>query len=228
MDKKKKIMIVDDDPNIVELIDIYLKKEGYETDKHLSGVTALDRFDAVEPDLILLDIMLPEIDGYDVCTEVRKKSDVPIIMITAKGETFDKVLGLELGADDYLVKPFEAAELLARVKAVLRRYGNEMPQKKVLEIPNLKIDLNEYSITYHGKKLEMPKKELELLHFLIANPNHVFTREKLLDKIWGYEYVGESRTVDVHIKRVREKLSQEDPWEIKTVWSVGYKFQNKE
>lgn len=228
MDKKKKIMIVDDDPNIVELIDIYLKKEGYETDKHLSGVTALDRFDAVEPDLILLDIMLPEIDGYDVCTEVRKKSDVPIIMITAKGETFDKVLGLELGADDYLVKPFEAAELLARVKAVLRRYGNEMPQKKVLEIPNLKIDLNDYSLTYHGKKLEMPKKELELLHFLIANPNHVFTREQLLDKIWGYEYVGESRTVDVHVKRVREKLSQEDPWEIKTVWSVGYKFQNKE
>ena len=228
MDKKRKIMIVDDDPNIVELIDIYLKKEGYETDKHLSGVTALDRFDAVEPDLILLDIMLPEIDGYDVCTEVRKKSDVPIIMITAKGETFDKVLGLELGADDYLVKPFEAAELLARVKAVLRRYGNEMPQKKVLEIENLKIDLNEYSLTYHGKKLEMPKKELEVLHFLIANPNHVFTREKLLDKIWGYEYVGESRTVDVHIKRIREKLSQEDPWEIKTVWSVGYKFQNKE
>lgn len=228
MDKKRKIMIVDDDPNIVELIDIYLKKEGYETDKHLSGVTALDRFDAVEPDLILLDIMLPEIDGYDVCTEVRKKSDVPIIMITAKGETFDKVLGLELGADDYLVKPFEAAELLARVKAVLRRYGNEMPQKKVLEIPNLKIDLNDYSLTYHGKKLEMPKKELELLHFLIANPNHVFTREQLLDKIWGYEYVGESRTVDVHVKRVREKLSQEDPWEIKTVWSVGYKFQNKE
>jgi len=221
-------MIVDDDPNIVELIDIYLKKEGYETDKHLSGVTALDRFDAVEPDLILLDIMLPEIDGYDVCTEVRKKSDVPIIMITAKGETFDKVLGLELGADDYLVKPFEAAELLARVKAVLRRYGNEMPQKKVLEIENLKIDLNDYSLTYHGKKLEMPKKELELLHFLIANPNHVFTREQLLDKIWGYEYVGESRTVDVHIKRVREKLSHEDPWEIKTVWSVGYKFQNKE
>jgi DNA-binding response OmpR family regulator len=228
MDKKRKIMIVDDDPNIVELIDIYLKKEGYETDKHLSGVTALDRFDAVEPDLILLDIMLPEIDGYDVCTEVRKKSDVPIIMITAKGETFDKVLGLELGADDYLVKPFEAAELLARVKAVLRRYGNEMPQKKVLEIENLKIDLNDYSLTYHGKKLEMPKKELELLHFLIANPNHVFTREQLLDKIWGYEYVGESRTVDVHIKRVREKLSHEDPWEIKTVWSVGYKFQNKE
>jgi DNA-binding response OmpR family regulator len=228
MDKKRKIMIVDDDPNIVELIDIYLKKEGYETDKHLSGVTALDHFDAVEPDLILLDIMLPEIDGYDVCTEIRKKSDVPIIMITAKGETFDKVLGLELGADDYLVKPFEAAELLARVKAVLRRYGNEMPQKKVLEIPNLKIDLNDYSLTYHDKKLEMPKKELELLHFLIANPNHVFTREQLLDKIWGYEYVGESRTVDVHIKRVREKLSHEDPWEIKTVWSVGYKFQNKE
>ncbi len=228
MDKKRKIMIVDDDPNIVELIDIYLKKEGYETDKHLSGVTALDRFDAAEPDLILLDIMLPEIDGYDVCTEIRKKSDVPIIMITAKGETFDKVLGLELGADDYLVKPFEAAELLARVKAVLRRYGNEMPQKKVLEIPNLKIDLNDYSLTYHDKKLEMPKKELELLHFLIANPNHVFTREQLLDKIWGYEYVGESRTVDVHIKRVREKLSHEDPWEIKTVWSVGYKFQNKE
>ncbi|BES66662.1 response regulator transcription factor [Gottschalkiaceae bacterium SANA] len=228
MDKKRKIMIVDDDPNIVELIDIYLKKEGYETDKHLSGVTALDRFDAVEPDLILLDIMLPEIDGYDVCTEVRKKSDVPIIMITAKGETFDKVLGLELGADDYLVKPFEAAELLARVKAVLRRYGNEMPQKKVLEVENLRIDLNDYSLTYHGKKLEMPKKELELLHFLIANPNHVFTREQLLDKIWGYEYVGESRTVDVHIKRVREKLSHEDPWEIKTVWSVGYKFQNKE
>jgi DNA-binding response OmpR family regulator len=228
MDKKRKIMIVDDDPNIVELIDLYLKKEGYETDKHLSGVTALDQFDAVDPDLILLDIMLPEIDGYDVCTEVRKKSDVPIIMITAKGETFDKVLGLELGADDYLVKPFEAAELLARVKAVLRRYGNEMPQKKVLEIENLKIDLNDYSLNYHNKKLEMPKKELELLHFLIANPNHVFTREQLLDKIWGYEYVGESRTVDVHIKRIREKLSQEDPWEIKTVWSVGYKFQNKE
>lgn len=224
MNKNTRIMIVDDDENIAELISLYLNREGYETKEYYSGIEALKEFTSFTPDLIILDIMLPEMDGYEICTEIRKKSSAPIIMLTAKGETFDKVLGLELGADDYVVKPFEPKELLARVKAVLRRYKSKNTGNRQLVIPNLTIDLNDYSITYHGKRLEIPPKELELLYFLASSPNQVFTREQILDNVWGYDYVGETRTVDVHIKRLREKLDREDPWEIKTVWSVGYKF----
>lgn len=225
MDSKAKIMIVDDDENIAELIDVYLKKEGYETRKYYSSRLALDEFVNFTPDLVILDIMLPDIDGYEMCREIRKISNIPIIMVTAKGETFDKVLGLELGADDYIVKPFEAKELLARVKAVLRRYNSKNRNDKKIVIPNLTIDMSDYSLIYHGMKMEIPPKELELLYFLVSNANKVFTREQLLDKIWGYDYIGESRTVDVHIKRLREKFNLNDNWEIKTVWGVGYKFK---
>ncbi|WP_432404323.1 response regulator [Wukongibacter sp. M2B1] len=224
MNKNTRIMVVDDDENIAELISLYLNREGYETKEFHSGVEALKEFTSFTPDLIILDIMLPEMDGYEVCTEIRKKSSAPIIMLTAKGETFDKVLGLELGADDYVVKPFDSKELLARVKAVLRRYKSKNTGSKQLVIPNLTIDLNDYTITYHGKRLEIPPKELELLYFLASSPNQVFTRDQILDNVWGYDYVGETRTVDVHIKRLRAKLDKNDPWEIKTVWSVGYKF----
>lgn len=226
LNKNTKIMVVDDDENIAELISLYLDKEGYETKKYFSGVEALKEFNAFTPDLIILDIMLPEVDGYEVCTEIRKKSAAPIIMLTAKGETFDKVLGLELGADDYMVKPFEPKELLARVKAVLRRYKSKNVDSKQLVIPNLTIDLTDYSIIYHGKKVEIPPKELELLYFLASNPNQVFSREQILNNVWGYDFIGETRTVDVHIKRIREKLNNKDPWEIKTVWSIGYKFDS--
>ncbi|RKD22162.1 DNA-binding response regulator, OmpR family, contains REC and winged-helix (wHTH) domain [Caminicella sporogenes DSM 14501] len=225
MDRKVKVMIVDDDKNIAELIDVYLKKEGYETKKFYNGKEALKEFERFAPDLVILDIMLTEIDGYEICREIRKISNIPIIMLTAKGETFDKVLGLELGADDYIVKPFDAKELLARIKAVLRRYNSKHSDNVKLVIPNLTIDISDYSIIYHGKKMEIPPKELELLYFLASNANRVFTREQLLDKIWGYDYAGGTRTVDVHIKRLREKFNLEDSWEIKTVWGVGYKFQ---
>ncbi|WIF95785.1 response regulator transcription factor [Caminicella sporogenes] len=225
MDRKVKVMIVDDDKNIAELIDVYLKKEGYETKKFYNGKEALKEFERFAPDLVILDIMLTEIDGYEICREIRKISNIPIIMLTAKGETFDKVLGLELGADDYIVKPFDAKELLARIKAVLRRYNSKHSDNVKLVIPNLTIDISDYSIIYHGKKMEIPPKELELLYFLVSNANRVFTREQLLDKIWGYDYAGGTRTVDVHIKRLREKFNLEDSWEIKTVWGVGYKFQ---
>ncbi|MTI70367.1 MAG: response regulator transcription factor [Firmicutes bacterium] len=224
MDRDIKVMVIDDDKNIAELISLYLEREGYQTKEYLSGVDALEDFSNFTPDLVILDIMLPKIDGYDMCTEIRKKSNVPIIMVTAKGETFDKVLGLELGADDYIVKPFEAKELLARVKAVLRRYNNKSHNKKEIVLPNLSIDLSEYSVTYHGKKMEIPPKELELLYYLASNVNRVFTREQLLDQIWGYDYIGENRTVDVHIKRLRKRFNRKDKWEIKTVWGVGYKF----
>lgn len=225
MERNKTIMIVDDDKNIAELIDVYLSKDGYKTKKFYNGVDALREFTKIAPHLIILDIMLPEMDGYEICREIRKKSDIPIIMLTAKGETFDKVLGLELGGDDYIVKPFDPKELLARVKAVLRRYGWENRSKEQLVLPNLTIDITDYSITYHGMRKEIPPKELELLYYIASNPNRVFTREQLLDKIWGYDYIGETRTVDVHIKRLREKLNLEDSWEIKTIWGVGYKFQ---
>lgn len=224
MDRKKKIMVIDDDKNIVELISLYLEKEGYNVVKYYSAVEALENYSKDTPELVILDIMLPEMDGYEMCTEIRKMSNIPIIMITAKGETFDKVLGLELGADDYIVKPFDGKEMIARVKAVLRRYSTNNTSKKQLVIPNLTIDMADYSIIYHGKKMELPPKELELLYTLASKPNRVFTREQLLDKIWGYDYIGESRTVDVHIKRIREKLNKDNNWEIKTVWGVGYKF----
>lgn len=224
-----KILVVDDDTNISELISLYLNKEGYETKEVANGKTALEVFEEYKPDLVLLDVMLPGADGYDVCKEIRKKSRTPIIMLTAKGEVFDKVLGLELGADDYMVKPFDPKELMARVKAVLRRniqpVVEEESQKNRIVLDNLIIDKDNYSVTYEGNLVELPPKELEVLYFLASHPRQVFTREQLLDKIWGYDFVGDTRTVDVHIKRLRDKFEGEHSWSIKTVWGVGYKFE---
>ena len=232
MSDKQKILVVDDDQHIAELISLYLMKDGYDTQEVYDGKQALEAVTTYEPNLILLDLMLPGMDGYQVCAEVRKTSKVPIIMLTAKGETFDKVLGLELGADDYIVKPFDPKELVARVKAVLRRYEvgsakEEEDDGQVLRYPDLEINLSNYTVMYHGKNVDFPPKEFELLHFLASNPKRVFTREQLLDRIWGYEYAGDTRTVDVHVKRIREKLNQDDEWGIRTVWSVGYKFGPK-
>ena len=228
MSGKQKILVVDDDKHIAELISLYLEKEGYEAKEAYDGREAVKEIAALKPDLVILDLMLPGLDGYQVCAEVRKTSNVPIIMLTAKGETFDKVLGLELGADDYMVKPFESKELVARVKAVLRRYEpKQQEEANILRYPNLEINISNYSVTYHGKSLEFPPKEFELLYYLAEHPNRVFTREQLLDQIWGYEYIGDTRTVDVHVKRIREKLNQEDEWGVLTVWSVGYKFGQK-
>lgn len=220
-----RVLVVDDDKNIAELISLYLEKEGYDTRKVYDGITAIEEFKNYDPHLILLDIMLPGMDGYDVCKEIRKSSDVPIIMLTAKGETFDKVLGLELGADDYIVKPFDTKELTARVKAVLRRSSLRQEKHNILEFTNLIINMDNYSITYNGKVMEIPPKELELLYYISSNSNQVFTREQLLDQIWGYDFIGDTRTVDVHIKRLRDKFKGDDPWSIKTVWGVGYKFE---
>lgn len=232
MANKTKILIVDDDNNIAELISLYMTKECYETMIVNDGESALEAVDSFHPNLILLDIMLPGIDGYQVCREVRSKHSTPIIMLSAKGEVFDKVLGLELGADDYIEKPFDSKELVARAKAVLRRYkpaatATEQPAKneKKVEYENLIINLTNYSVTYMGQIVDMPPKELELLYFLAASPNHVFTREQLLDQIWGYEYIGDTRTVDVHIKRVREKIKDHANWKISTIWGIGYKFE---
>ena len=222
-----KILVVDDDTNISELISLYLNKEGYETREVAHGKLVLEVFEEYKPDLVLLDIMLPGIDGYDVCKEIRKKSHTPIIMLTAKGEIFDKVLGLELGADDYMVKPFDPKELMARVKAVLRRHTRPVEEKvkNRIVLDNLIIDKDNYSVTYEGNLVELPPKELEVLYFLANHPKQVFTREQLLDKIWGYDFVGDTRTVDVHIKRLRDKFEGEHSWSIKTVWGVGYKFE---
>ena len=229
MTSKQKILIVDDDNNIAELISLYLTKECFETKIVNDGEQALKEFDSFHPDLLLLDLMLPGIDGYQVCRELRHTSDVPIIMLSAKGETFDKVLGLELGADDYIIKPFDAKELVARVRAVLRRFKVRQPSapsgEKSVSYPDLTINLTNYSVTYMGKQVDMPPKELELLYFLASSPNQVFTREQLLDHIWGYEYIGDTRTVDVHIKRLREKIKDQDNWAIRTVWGIGYKFE---
>ncbi len=225
---KTKILLVDDDPNINQLIKLYLEKEGYDVVSAMRGDDALRMFKNDPPNLILLDIMLPGMDGWQVCREVRKVSNIPIIMLTAKDETFDKVLGLELGADDYIVKPFETKELVARIKAVLRRYqsADAAPDKEV-SFPGLTINISHYTVVYRGKPLEMPPKEIELLYYLASHPGIVFTREQLLDQVWGYDYFGDSRTVDVHIKRLRDKLSgsEELGWALKTVWSVGYKFE---
>lgn len=230
MVSKQKILIVDDDNNIAELISLYLTKECFETKIVNDGEEALRAVRSFNPNLILLDLMLPGMDGYQVCREVRQKSNVPIIMLSAKGEVFDKVLGLELGADDYIIKPFDSKELVARVKAVLRRYNVEKttpaPNKgKCVEYPDLEINQTNYSVVYKGEQVDMPPKELELLYFLAASPNQVFTREQLLDHIWGYEYIGDTRTVDVHIKRLREKIKDHDKWAISTVWGIGYKFE---
>ena len=228
--EKTKILIVDDEKHIAELISLYLTKEGFETREVYDGRKAMDEFYSFKPELVLLDLMLPGVDGYQICTTIRKNSDVPIIMLTARSDTFDKVLGLEMGADDYIVKPFEPKEMVARVKAVLRRYEKSGTKEddKTVSFDNLKISLNDYTVIYHGESLSFPPKELELLYFLAENKNQVFTREQLLDKIWGYEYVGDSRTVDVHIKRIREKLNKGDEsWSIKTVHGVGYKFETR-
>ena len=224
-----KILVVDDERNIVELIRLYMEKEGFETVCAYTGDEALTKFEEQQPDLIVLDLMLPGIDGWQVCREIRKTSAVPIIMLTAKSETFDKVLGLELGADDYITKPFEAKELLARVKAVLRRSGTQAPEeKKVVSFKNLSINIENYELEIKGEQVDAPPKEIELLYFLASNPNRVYTREQLLEEVWGFDYFGDSRTVDVHIKRLREKLEgAEDGWQLKTVWGVGYKFEIK-
>lgn len=232
MVSRQKILIVDDDNNIAELISLYLTKECFETMIVNDGESVLPALDTFRPGLILLDLMLPGMDGYQVCREVRAKSAIPIIMLSAKGEIFDKVLGLELGADDYMEKPFDSKELVARVKAVLRRYKtaptvSEKTDIKCVEYPDLTINQTNYSVIYMGNSVEMPPKELELLYFLASSPNHVFTREQLLDQIWGYEYVGDTRTVDVHIKRLREKIKDHATWRLATIWGIGYKFEVK-
>ncbi|MBR1892593.1 MAG: response regulator transcription factor [Lachnospiraceae bacterium] len=230
MVEKQKVLIVDDDNNIAELISLYFTKECFDTKIVNDGESAVREFDAFKPNLILLDLMLPGMDGYQVCREIRQKSQVPIIMLSAKGEVFDKVLGLELGADDYMEKPFDSKELVARAKAVLRRYQPQRVEEpksnvKKVEYADLVINQTNYSVLYYGKQIDMPPKELELLYFLASSPNQVFTREQLLDHIWGYEYVGDTRTVDVHIKRLREKIKDHDAWKISTVWGIGYKFE---
>ena len=242
MAEKQRILIVDDDSSIAELISLYLEKECFSTTIAEDGEEALNLYEKEGADLLILDLMLPGIDGYEVCRRLRATSDVPIIMLSAKGETFDKVLGLELGADDYILKPFDTKELIARVKAVLRRFqpgrrtvsgeileGNEkeeqMQNGKYIAYSDLVVNLSNYAVHYKGKTVDMPPKELELLYFLASCPNQVFTREQLLDHIWGYEFAGDSRTVDVHIKRLREKLPGGEEWEIATVWGIGYKFR---
>ena len=232
MANKQKILIVDDDENIAELISLYLTKECFDTRIVHDGEEALQAFKEYEPNLILLDLMLPGIDGYQVCREIRQKSSTPIIMLSAKGEVFDKVLGLELGADDYIIKPFDSKEMVARVKAVLRRYqpsrnDTSVSKGKCVEYPGIVINLTNYSVLVDGEHIDMPPKELELLYFLAASPNQVFTREQLLDQIWGYEYIGDTRTVDVHIKRLREKIKDHSTWKLSTVWGIGYKFEVK-
>ena len=232
---KQKILIVDDDVNIAELISLYLTKECFDTLIVNDGEDAIQQFTTYQPNLILLDLMLPGIDGYEVCREIRKSSAVPIIMLSAKGEIFDKVLGLELGADDYMIKPFDSKELVARVKAVLRRFhpvqslvpSNTEQTGEYVAYPDLVINQSNYSVLYYDSTIEMPPKELELFYFLASHPNQVFTREQLLDHIWGYEYIGDTRTVDVHIKRLREKIKDHTSWRLSTVWGIGYKFEVK-
>lgn len=231
---KKRILIVDDDENIAELISLYLVKECFDTEIVLNGEDALKTFKTYQPHLILLDIMLPGMDGYDVCREIRKSSNVPIVMLSAKGEVFDKVLGLKIGADDYMVKPFDSNELVARVQAILRRVAQSEiqpvqseDQSEVVSYDGLTVNMTSYSVVYNGAQVDMPPKEMELLYFLASSPNQVFTREQLLDKIWGYDYIGDTRTVDVHVKRVREKIKDGTNWSIATVWGIGYKFEVK-
>ena len=225
---KQKILIVDDDENIAELISLYLTKECFDTKLVYDGEDALAAFDSYQPNLILLDLMLPGIDGYQVCREIRTQSNVPIIMITAKVETFDKVLGLELGADDYIVKPFDTKEVIARIKAVYRRVGQSSGEAEIKEVKydKLSVNMTRYELRVNGQVLDTPPKELELLFHLASNPNRVYTRDQLLDEVWGFEYYGDSRTIDVHVKRLREKLEGvSDKWALKTVWGVGYKFE---
>ena len=226
----EKILIVDDDQNICELLRLYLDKEGYQTQIAHDGETAIATFESWRPGLVLLDVMMPKMDGWEVCRRIRALGDVPVIMLTAKGETFDKVLGLELGADDYIVKPFETKEVTARIKAVLRRCGSKDEENKgVYDFDNLHLDMNRYELKVKGKVVDAPPKELELLACLAGHPNRVYTRDQLLDEVWGFEYYGDSRTIDVHVKRLREKLEgASEQWNLKTVWGVGYKFEVKE
>ena len=227
----ERILIVDDDINICELLRLYLEKDGFQTDIVTDGIKAIETFNSINPDLVLLDIMLPGLDGWQICREIRKTSQTPIIMLTAKGETFDKVLGLELGADDYITKPFETKEVIARIKAVLRRSANTQitaETSKEVNFDKLSINLTNYELKVNGTPIDTPPKELELIFHLANNPNRVYTRDQLLDEVWGFEYYGDSRTVDVHVKRLREKLEGvSDKWELKTVWGVGYKFETK-
>ena len=227
----ERILIVDDDSNICELLRLYFEKDGFHADIVTDGIEAIKAFNALKPDLVLLDIMLPGMDGWQICREIRKNSQTPIIMLTAKGETFDKVLGLELGADDYITKPFETKEVIARVKAVLRRSaasGIINPSPKEVTFDKLSINITNYELKINGSSVDTPPKELELIYHLASNPNRVYTRDQLLDEVWGFEYYGDSRTVDVHVKRLREKLEGvSDKWELKTVWGVGYKFETK-
>ncbi len=230
---REKILIVDDDRNICELLRLYLEKEGYETYLAHDGETAVNMHNDLDIDLVLLDVMMPHVDGWEACRRIRAKKNTPIIMLTAKGETFDKVLGLELGADDYIVKPFDTKEVVARIKAVLRRTGRELTQKESIEgelvFDNLVINITKYELKVHGEVVDAPPKEMELLYYLAKNSNKVFTRDALLDEVWGFEYYGDSRTIDVHIKRLREKLEGvSTQWSLKTVWGVGYKFEVKE
>lgn len=232
MAAKQRVLIVDDDTNISELISLYLTKECFETMCVEDGEAALKAVETFNPDIMLLDIMLPGPDGYQVCRELRKTSHLPVIMLSAKGEVFDKVLGLEMGADDYIIKPFDSKELVARVKAVLRRssYASDEGKPKdngILHFDDLIINITNYTVSYMGNQIDMPPKEIELLHFLAASPNQVFTREQLLDNIWGYEYIGDTRTVDVHVKRIREKINDHPSWSLATVWGIGYKFETK-
>lgn len=233
MSTKQKILIVDDDESIAEIVSLYLEKECFETRTCGDGSEAISVFEEFQPDLLLLDLMLPGMDGYQICRELRVKYSTPIIILSAKGEVFDKVLGLELGADDYIMKPFDTKELVARVKAVLRRSHTAQTTQqsnsssKVVEYPGLIVNLSNYSVTYDGKKIDMPPKELELLYFLAASPDQVFTREQLLEHIWGYDYLGDTRTVDVHVKRLREKVKDTNDWRLATVWGIGYKFETR-
>ncbi len=225
---KEKILVVDDDKNICELLRMYLEKEGYSVVMAHNGVDAVNVFNTENPDLVLLDIMLPQLDGWQVCREIRKVSEKPIIMLTAKDETFDKVLGLELGADDYVTKPFDTKEIVARIKAVLRRISavNKTDEMKEVHYDKLSINLTNYEMKVDGVVVDTPPKELELIYHLASNPDRVFTRDQLLDQVWGYEYYGDSRTIDVHIKRLRDKLKDVSPeWELRTIWRVGYKFE---
>lgn len=226
-----KVLIVDDDKNICDLLRLYLEKEGYSVILSHDGEEAVVKFNALKPDIVLLDVMLPGLDGWQVCREIRKKSNIPILMITAKSDTFDKVLGLELGADDYIVKPFDSKEVIARIKAVVRRTGQSPAEMEVREVryDKLSVNMTRYELKVDGKVVDAPPKELELLFYLASNPNRVYTRDQLLDEVWGFEYYGDSRTIDVHIKRLREKLEGvSDKWELKTVWGVGYKFETHE
>ncbi|MBO8169780.1 MAG: response regulator transcription factor [Thermoanaerobacteraceae bacterium] len=226
--EKERVMIVDDDEHIRELLRLYLEKEGYETSLAVDGNQALSTFQDKGADLIILDVMMPGLDGWEVCREIRKNSGVPIVMLTAKGESFDKLTGFELGADDYVVKPFEPKEIVARVKAVLRRAQPQVAPKRQIAISNLVIDMEEYVVKVGDETLELAPKEIELLYFLASNANQVFSREQLIEQVWGYDYLGDTRTIDVHVKRLRSKLRHaEQDWHIKTVWGVGYKFEVK-